>query len=739
VSAAAPAATGLFLEGLRCAGCAHRVERALRGAPGVGEATVNYTTHRAFVHFDPARTSPEALRQAVVALGYDATPYDPASLERPSREAARSALTRLLVAAFLAGNVMLVAGALYIGAASDLDPATRRGLRWLALGLSLPAATWCAWPFWSGALAGLRRREITMDVPIVLGIATAFGASLAGTLLEADHLFIDSAAMIVFLILLGRTLERSARSRAASAVERLSALAPREVLRRAADGKLERVDPASLAPGDVVVVPPGETVPTDGRVRGAAVELDESLLTGESVPVVRAPGEAVAAGTRNTATELCMEVTARVGEGTLARLVALLERAQAERPRVQQTADRVAAVFAPGVVAIALATAAGWWWSGAGALDTALAAAAVLIVACPCALGLATPAAVTAAIGRAAGLGIVVKSGRALERCADVDTVLFDKTGTLSEGRLAVEAVATAAGTSAAEVLALAARAEGAATHPVARALRDAAGEAADGEGDAAFEPLEPRRSRPGLGVEAGSGPQCVRVGTRRLLAEADVAPDAALEARARALRERGLTLAWVARGPHALGAVGLSDAARPDAADAVASLRRAGLHVELLSGDHAAAVARAAAGAGIAVWTADATPEEKVEAVRKARAAGRRVLVVGDGINDAAALAAADVGIAMARGADVAVHAADLVVRAQRLGAVADGLALSRATLRRIRENLGFALAYNAVAIPLAVAGVLTPLHAALAMSASSLVVTGNAVRLLRWRAGAR
>lgn len=725
------ATTGLFLDGLRCAGCAHRVERALREAPGVDEATVNYTTHRALVHFDPAATSPDALRAEVEKLGYEAAPYDPSSLERPSRDAARRALTRLLVAAFLAGNVMLVAGALYIGAASDLDPITRRGLRWLALGLSLPAATWCAAPFWAGALAGLRRLEITMDVPIVLGIATAFGASLAGTLLDADDLFVDSAATIVFLILLGRTLERSARSRAAGAVERLAALTPRAVLRRTAGGAVERLAPEQLVPGDRVVVPPGETVPADGRVVGAAVEVDESLLTGESVPVLRGPGDAVAAGTRNTSTELEMEVTARVGEGTLARLVELLERAQAERPHVQQLADRVAGVFAPAVVATALATAIGWAWSGAGPLDTALAAAAVLIVACPCALGLATPAAITAAIGRAAGLGIVVKSGRALERCAHVDAVLFDKTGTLSEGRLVVEEVVAAEGTSDAEVLALAARAEGSATHPIARALRDAASARAGDPG----EDLLPRRSRAGLGVEAGSGPDRVLVGTRRLLAGSDVAADAALESRARTLGERGLSLAWVARGARLAGVVGLSDAPRADAADAVAALRRRGLEVGLLSGDHAEAVARAAAQAGIATWTAGATPEEKVEAVRKARAAGRRVLVVGDGINDAAALAAADVGIAMARGADVAVHAADLVVRAPRLRAVVDGLDLAGATLRRIRENLGFALVYNAVAIPLAVAGVLTPLYAAVAMSLSSLVVTGNAVRLLRWR----
>jgi heavy metal translocating P-type ATPase len=722
------AETGLFLEGLRCAGCVHRVERALRQAPGVREASANYSAHRALVVFDEEATSPQQLVRCVEELGYAAVPYDPAALERPEREA-RSALTRLLVAFFLAANVMLLSVALYIGAYQDLDAVTRRFLRWLALALSLPAATWCALPFWRGALAGLRRLELTMDVPIVLGISIAFGVGVAGTLAEADHLYMDSAAAIVFLILLGRTLESRSRARASGAVDRLTALVPRRALRRTAEG-IEEVPAEALRAGDRVVVPAGERVPADGRIALGATELDESLLTGESRPVLRRLGDEVAGGTRNALGEIEIELTAPVGAGTLARLAALLERAQTQRPRIQRLADRVAAVFAPTVVGIALLTAAGWWLAGAGALDTALTAAAVLIVACPCALGLATPAAVTAAIGRAASLGILVKSGEALERCARVDAALLDKTGTVSEGCFAVEEIVPARGTGEDELLAAAAAAEGASTHPIARALR----RAAEARG-LAVEEADARRALPGRGVEAELKETLLLVGTRELLASRGVAPSRELEERGDALAARGASLAWVARAGEVLGVVALVDPPRGDAREAVARLARLGLRRALVSGDHPSAVRLAASRAGIADVSASVPPEAKVACVEELRARGHRVLAAGDGINDAAALAAADVGVAMARGADVALHAADLVIRSPRLGALADAVELSRAALRRIRENLGFALAYNALAIPLAMAGLLQPLQAALAMSLSSLLVTANSARLLRWR----
>jgi heavy metal translocating P-type ATPase len=723
------AETGLFLEGLRCAGCVHRVERALREAPGVQEASANYSAHRALVVYDEDATSPQQLVRCVEALGYAAAPYDPAALERGPQREARHALTRLLVAFFLAGNVMLLAAALYIGAYQDLDNETRRFLRWVALALSLPAATWCAAPFWRGALAGLRRLELTMDVPIVLGISIAFAVSVAGTLAEADHLYMDSAATIVFLILLGRTLESRSRARASGAVDRLTALTPRRALRRTAAG-IEEVPAEALRIGDRVVVAAGERVPADGRIALGSTELDEALLTGESRPVLRQPGDEVAGGTRNALGEIEIEVTAPVGAGTLARLAALLERAQTRRPRIQRLADRVAGVFAPTVVGAALLTAAGWWLAGASPLDTALTAAAVLIVACPCALGLATPAAVTAAIGRAASLGILVKSGEALERCARVDAALLDKTGTVSEGCFAVEEIAPAPGSGADELLAAAAAAEGASTHPIAQALR----RAAEARG-LAVEEADARRALPGRGVEAELKETLLLVGTRELLASRGVTVARALEERATALAARGASLAWVARGAAALGVVALVDPPRADAREAVARLERLGLRLALVSGDHASAVRLAASRSGITDARAGVPPEAKVACVDELRAGGRRVLAAGDGINDAAALAAADVGVAMARGADVALHAADLVIRSPRLAALADAVELSRAALRRIRENLGFALAYNALAIPLAVAGLLQPLQAALAMSLSSLLVTANSARLLRWR----
>jgi Cu2+-exporting ATPase len=723
------AEAGFFLDGLRCAGCVGRVERELRAADGVIDASVDYTTHRALVRYERGRIDPEALVRRVAALGYSATPFDPEQLGGSERRSARALLARVLVAAFLAGNVMLISAALYIGSYEDLDATTRRALRWLAIALSLPAATWCAAPFWRGALAGLRRREITMDVPVVLGVAVSLGASIAATLAEAEHVFMDSAAMIVFLILLGRSLERGARARAAAAVEHLAALAPQRALRRSG-ARLEQVPVELLAPGDVVVVAAGERVPADGVVTDGASELDESMWTGEALPVARGVGDALQAGSRNLSAELELRVTARAREGSLARLSALLLRAQAERPKIQRHADRVAAVFAPAVLATAAATALGWTLAGASALDTALIAASVLIVACPCALGLATPAAVAAAIGRAARFGVLVVRGEALERCARVDSVLLDKTGTLTEGRLALERIAAVPGASLDEVLERAAAAEGASTHPLAAAVRAAAAE----RGLAPRE-LPRRTTHAGSGVEAGDDARPLRVGTRRWLEACGVAGLAALDAEVAPLAERGLCLAFVAEGSRALGALAFADSLRADARHAVTALRGQDLSVALASGDAPASVALAAARAGIDAARAELSPEQKVAWIRERRAAGHRVLVAGDGINDAPALGAADVGVAMARGSDVTLAAADLVIRSPRLSALANAIALSRVALRRIRQNLGFALAYNAIAVPLAAAGVLHPLPAAVAMSLSSLVVTGNAVRLLRWR----
>jgi Cu2+-exporting ATPase len=693
------------------------------------DASVNYTSHRARVRFDPDRTGVPDLVACVAELGYAAVPYDPDALDRPAERGARDALVRVLVAAFLAGNVMLLAAALYIGAFEGIDAVTRRGLRWLAIALSVPAVAWCAAPFWKGAWTGLRRGEITIDVPVVLGVSVAFGVSVVATWTESEHVYVDSAAMIVFLILLGRTLERRARARASSAVEQLAALAPDTALRRGAHG-LEEVPSEALRAGDVVVVPPGRAVPADGVVLSGETELDEALLTGESAPVARGPGDPVTGGTRNLLVEVEVRVRAGVREGTLARLAALLERAQADKPALQRMVDRVASVFAPAVLGVAAVVATARAWGGAAPLDVALTTAAVLIVACPCALGLATPAAVTAALGRAARLGVLFKSGDAIERCARVERVVLDKTGTLTEGRLTVDAVLAGPDLDAKQVLAAAAAAEGSHVHPVAEAIRRAADEAGLSVGA-----LAPRRSLAGRGVVAGEGAEQVLVGSELLLADHGLAPDAGWRERARAHGAAGRSLAWVAREGRVLGALVLADAPRSDARRAVERLERAGLDVSLVSGDRTAAVRWAAQEAGIADARAEVSPDDKVEAVRACQRRGERVLLAGDGINDAAALAAADVGVAMAAGADVALHAADVVIRAQRLEAVPETVALARTTVRRIRQNLALAVGYNALAIPLAAAGVLTPLWAAVAMSLSSLAVTGNAVRLLRWR----
>jgi Cu2+-exporting ATPase len=721
--------TGFFLDGLRCAGCVNRVERDLRAAPGVVEASLNYTNHRALVRFDAERTSVDALAARVDALGYTATPYDPAALERPGRDESRAALVRLLVAAFLAMNVMWLAIALYIGAAEGMTADVRRALRWLVIVLSVPAATWCAAPFWRGAWSGLQRRELTLDVPVVLGVSTALVANAIGTVNEVPELYLDSAAVIVFLVLLGRTLEQRARGRASAAVDALAALAPELARRRTANG-VERVPVEALRVGDRVIVPAGERVPADGRLLEGAAELDESPFTGEARPRLRRAGETLCGGARNLLAEIEIELVARPSEGTLGRMVALLERAQTERPRIQRAVDRVASVFAPVVLVLATATALGRFALGANPLDSALAAAAVLLVACPCALGLATPAAITAAIGRAARLGILVKRGEALERLAHARRAVLDKTGTLTTGCFTLHEAWPVPGVARAELLAAAAEAEGEATHPIAQALRAAAPDVKPSACE--------RRVVAGRGVVAGEGASALRAGSAAWLREAGVELPSALEGRAEALAQGGHSLVWVARAGEPLGVIALWDPPRDDAAEAVARLGALGVEVELVTGDHAGAAALAARGAGIQRVLAGASPEAKVARVRAARAEHVGVLTVGDGINDAAALAAADVGVAMAAGSDVTLHAADAVVSAPRLGAATDLVALSRATWARIRENLVLAVAYNAIAVPLAIVGILGPLSAAIAMSLSSVVVTANAIRLLRWKAPA-
>jgi heavy metal translocating P-type ATPase len=715
---------GFLLDGLRCAGCALRVERELRGAPGVLDASVNFATQRALVRFRHGAIDSQALTRRVEALGYRAAPYPPEALTRPATREAREALVRLLVAAFLAGNVMVLSFALYFGALSGIDAELRRGLRWLALALSLPALGYCALPFWRGAWAGLRRGELTLDVPVVVGATTAFAANLLGTFGEVRDLFMDSPPTIVFLMLLGRTLERGARARASAAVDALAARAPRGALRRGPAG-LESVDAGALRRGDRVVVAAGQAFPVDGVLRSGGAEVDESLLSGESLPVARALGEEVRCGALNLAGDVELEVTAPASGGTVARLVGLLERAQAERPSVSRAVDRVAAGFAPAILGIGALTALGSALTGASGLDAALRAASVLIVACPCALGLATPAAVSAALGRAAQLGLWFKSGEALERAARVDLALLDKTGTLTSGRLTVTRVSTTSGVSESAALAAAASLAGASRHPIAEALR----REAERRGVPCI-PAGETRSLPGLGLESGAR----LLGSRALLAARGVALEPELDAAARADARCGASLCFLVEDGRALGAFALADVPRPEAREALAELAAAGIRTALVSGDHEDAARAAARAVGLADVQSAASPEAKVARVRAERARGAHVVFAGDGINDAAALAAADLGFAFAHGSDVTLHAADVVSHSARLTALPQALALGRSAMRRIRENLALALLYNAVAVPLAIAGVLGPFSAALAMSASSLVVTGNSLRLLRF-----
>ncbi len=725
---------GLFLDGLHCTGCVHRVEKALRSSPGVEEASVNYTSHRALVKIDPRSTSADSLVEVVRNEGFEATPFDPEVLSGRKDAGSRAALIRLLVAAFLAMNVMWISVALYTGAYEGMDPAVRRVLRILALALTLPAITWCAAPFWKGAATGFRQGRLTVDVPILAGLLTAFAAGIAGTWAEAQDLYMDSAATIVFLVLLGRTLERGARGRARAAVDRLTALIPAKALRVTPDG-VEEVRVDQLGVGDRVRVPVGERVPADGRLVSGAAELDESPFTGEARPAIRHRGDPIIGGSGCLAVEMEVELEAAPGEGTLGRLAALLERAQAGRPQMQALADRVASVFAPVVLTLGAGTAAFWMWQGAPFLEVAMATAAVLIVACPCALGLATPAAMTAAVGRAASRGILVKSAAAFEQCAAVDALALDKTGTWSEGRPQVGEVVALEGVSERELLGWAARAEGSSTHPIAAALR--AHWALRFGDEQEPDPFLPEQIRvlAGKGIEARTDDEVVRVGSPGWLRENGAALPHELEAHAERMARSGQSLVAVSKDDRPLGLIALRDTPREDVVATAHRLRKLGVRTWLVTGDHDAAAALAVGDAPLEGVLANQTPEDKVNLVESLRSKGGRVLMAGDGINDAAALGAADVGLAMHRGSELTLEAADLVVRSNHLGAVADAIELSRATLSRIRENLTFAVLYNVAAVPLAMAGILDPLWAAVAMGASSVIVTVNSLRLLRWR----
>nr|WP_328838541.1 heavy metal translocating P-type ATPase [Methylobrevis albus] len=743
------------IRGMTCAACAARVETVLGRVPGIAAASVNLALERADVTFSPDAGAPDdaAVVDAVDLAGYEALPRaeDPRErrLAREAREAAGRAEFRqtalvFAISALLTLPFMLAMGVMALGGPHLLSPVTE-----LVLGTLVQVIAGAR--FYRGAFNALRGGSANMDVLVALGTTAAWGFSAVMVLMRGHdamgHLYFEGSATILTLVLAGKLMEARARASTTAAIRALMALRPETAVRVTGEGAAEReetVPVEALALGDLVRVRPGERVPVDGWVMAGASSLDESLVTGESLPVDKNAGDHVIAGTMNGEGVLTLTADALGEDTTLARITRLVEAAQTGKAPVQKLVDRISAVFVPVVLVIAVLTFAGWLIAGGGAEAAFVAAVSVLVVACPCALGLATPTALVAGTGAAARAGILVKDIETLEKAGHIDTVIFDKTGTLTEGRPAVTEVVAAPGETADRVLALAAAVQRASRHPLAEGIvraADAAGltqHAADGF-----------RSHTGRGVvasvkEPGGGPAAARtvrvaVGNAGLMTEFGADPSALAAAVGR-LEDAAQTVVQVAVAAEGepvrlAGLIALADRIRPEAKAAVARLARHGVTSRMLTGDNARVAAAVAAEIGIAGWRGPVLPADKSEEVVRLQADGRRVAMVGDGVNDAPALAAADVGIAIGTGADVAIETAGVTLMRSDPRLVPAALDIAAATARRIRLNLFWAFAFNVVGIPVAALGLLTPALAGAAMAASSVTVVTSAALLARWR----
>ncbi len=692
----------LALPGIHCAGCISGVERILTGLPGVRDARVNLTLRRAAVEAGP-EVEAEALCAALNEAGYEAHELDPGVLASTEIDArGRALLMGLAVAVFAMMNVMLLSVAVWSGA----EGVTRDMMHWISAAIAIPAVIFCGQPFYTSAFTALRGGRLNMDVPITLAIALAVGTSLYETMLSGDHAYFDAAIALCTFLLAGRYLDHRTRANARSAAQELAALEVPRALRLTGQGT-ETVAAADLRPGDLVRVLPGGRIPVDGRVTDGHTELDRSVMTGETLPAVAAPGDAVHAGEANLTGPITVEVQAAGRDTELARIADLIAVAEAGRNNYTSLADAAAKLYAPGVHIIAVLAAAGWWLATMDVRVALNIAAAVLIITCPCALGLAVPAVTTAASGRLFRKGLLIKKGTALERLAEVDTVVFDKTGTLTDG--APEPLGLDQLDEASSRVALA-LSQGSA-HPLAQAM--ARGLAARGITAARVDCVV---EQPGFGVEGTWRGKPVRLGRAGWVGGGDAVATTA-------------TYLRIADAPAQ--AIRFADTLRDGAAELVADLQAEGKRVVLLSGDVEAAVAAFATRIGITEVISEARPEAKANAISALASNGAKVLMVGDGMNDTAALTAAHVSISPASALEAARSASDMVLTGQSLAPILDAMTTARSARSRIKENFTIASVYNVLAVPLAVAGLCSPLIAALAMSSSSLTVSLNALRL--------
>lgn len=706
----------LILEGIVCAACVWLNERHVSRLPGVLEFTVNYATHRARVKWDDSQVHLSDILRAISAIGYLAHPFDPGRQEAVFKRERSQALRRVAVAGLGMMQVMMLAVALYAGDYTGIDAKLEQFLRWVSFVIALPVILYSARPFFQAAWRDLRHFQLGMDVPVSLGIGGAFLASVWHTVIGHGEIYFDSVIMFSFFLLSGRYLEMIARHRAGQAAEELVRLLPATATRIGAGGD-EVVAVAELMPGDRVRIHPGEPVPADGVVLEGVSSVDEALITGESLPQPRRVGAALIGGTLNIESPLVMRVDKVGADTVLSAIVRLLDRAQTEKPRVAQVADRVAAWFVAGLLVLAVAVA--WYWWQTDPTRAFAITLAVLVVTCPCALSLATPVALTAATGALTRLGVLTTRGHALETLARVTHVVFDKTGTLTEGRLELTQIVRLGTQTRDRCQTIAAALEQGSEHPLGRAL------AAAIEGPRL--PVSEQRSVPGEGIEGYVQGVLYRIGTldfvRGLGGRGIELPESLTEATGTVIYlgdERGL-----------LAGFGFEDRIREGADAAVADLQRMGIEVLLLSGDGERPVQRVAEKLAIAIAAAQLKPADKLLRVQALQAQGAVVAMIGDGVNDAPVLAAAQVSLAMGSGTQLAAAAADMVLLSERLGHLPQAVRMAKRTLGIIRQNLAWALLYNVLAVPLAAAGWIAPWMAAIGMSASSLLVVVNALRL--------
>jgi len=714
--------------GMTCGSCAARVERTLARQEGVERAAVNLATERAVVSFDPDRLGLHDLVAAVGKIGYGLAPATPAAATAAAAQGAvdveaefQAMWWRRVLVAWPLGLAVLVLSTVWMD---------HPWARWAAFALATPVQFWAGWPFLHQAAVRARVGAANMDTLIAIGTLAAFFFSARQVVFghrHAEHYF-DSAALIIAFLLLGRYFEARAKGRASRAIRALLELGVKEAT-LIVDGEERTVPIETVMVGDLLRVRPGEKIPVDGVVVDGASAVDESMLTGESVPVDKATGDAVAGATLNAHGVLTVRATAVGADTALAQIVRLVEQAQGAKAPVQHLADRIAGVFVPVVLAVAALTLAGWWVAGEPGHGL-VAAVAVLIIACPCALGLATPTAIMVGTGRGAAMGILIKGGEVLERSKRIDTVVFDKTGTLTMGRMAVTDVVPAPGVDAAELLRRAAAVELGSEHPVGRAVIERA--RADGVAVTAATGFV---AVAGHGVTGTVDGTTVIVGRRALLTDAWMVIPDRVAVTAENLEAGGKTAVLAGWDGEARGVVAVADTVKPNATAVVADLTAMGIGCVMITGDNRPTAEAIAAQVGIDRVLAEVLPSDKVAEVRRLQAEGRVVAMVGDGVNDAPALVQADLGIAIGSGTDVAIESSDITLLSADLDGVPTAIRLSRRTFRTILQNLAWAFGYNIAAIPLAMAGALNPAIAGAAMAFSSVSVVTNSLRLASFR----